>query len=344
MFILLVILISLLSLFLIGIILLQSGKGGGLAAEFGGASSSGFDHRGTPGGERPDPHDVDRRSGVPASLARARDHVGTTTGPPSPSCGRSSRLRAPRPPRCSTPKANRPPPASGRGAGRGNGSRSCRAGRRGRPELSPGPGGAGIGNGPPPRAARSSSGRRCGGRNGSGAAGRRTPETDRPPAARQPGLEAGRLEPIDRPAESGSADRELFAYSFFGWPAWPRTHRQSTRCRRDSSTRRLHSARFSIGPPFLFQFRAAHPCTQSVMPRTRYWLSEVNTTSHERFRLERPTMPDCRAIRLFVVSCSNSAKSRRCQPRRASNRSIRPAAAPGRARSWNWLPRQDSSA
>lgn len=40
MFILFVILISLLSIFLIGIILLQSGKGGGLAAEFGGASSS----------------------------------------------------------------------------------------------------------------------------------------------------------------------------------------------------------------------------------------------------------------------------------------------------------------
>jgi preprotein translocase subunit SecG len=40
MFTLLVALISLLSLFLIAIILLQSGKGGGLAAEFGGASSS----------------------------------------------------------------------------------------------------------------------------------------------------------------------------------------------------------------------------------------------------------------------------------------------------------------
>jgi len=40
MFILLVALLSLLSLFLIAIILLQSGKGGGLAAEFGGASSS----------------------------------------------------------------------------------------------------------------------------------------------------------------------------------------------------------------------------------------------------------------------------------------------------------------
>ncbi len=40
MFKILVILISLLSLFLIAIILLQSGKGGGLAAEFGGASSS----------------------------------------------------------------------------------------------------------------------------------------------------------------------------------------------------------------------------------------------------------------------------------------------------------------
>ena len=40
MFTLLVVLISLLSLFLIAIILLQSGKGGGLAAEFGGASSS----------------------------------------------------------------------------------------------------------------------------------------------------------------------------------------------------------------------------------------------------------------------------------------------------------------
>ena len=40
MFTLLVALISLLALFLIAIILLQSGKGGGLAAEFGGASSS----------------------------------------------------------------------------------------------------------------------------------------------------------------------------------------------------------------------------------------------------------------------------------------------------------------
>ena len=40
MFTFLVVLISLLSLFLIAIILLQSGKGGGLAAEFGGASSS----------------------------------------------------------------------------------------------------------------------------------------------------------------------------------------------------------------------------------------------------------------------------------------------------------------
>ena len=40
MFTILVVLISLLSLFLIAIILLQSGKGGGLAAEFGGASSS----------------------------------------------------------------------------------------------------------------------------------------------------------------------------------------------------------------------------------------------------------------------------------------------------------------
>jgi preprotein translocase subunit SecG len=40
MFTLLVVLISLLALFLITIILLQSGKGGGLAAEFGGASSS----------------------------------------------------------------------------------------------------------------------------------------------------------------------------------------------------------------------------------------------------------------------------------------------------------------
>ncbi len=40
MFTLLVILISLVAVFLIGIILLQSGKGGGLAAEFGGASSS----------------------------------------------------------------------------------------------------------------------------------------------------------------------------------------------------------------------------------------------------------------------------------------------------------------
>ncbi len=40
MFTILVILISLLALFLIAIILLQSGKGGGLAAEFGGASSS----------------------------------------------------------------------------------------------------------------------------------------------------------------------------------------------------------------------------------------------------------------------------------------------------------------
>jgi len=40
MFTLLVILISLVALFLIGVILLQSGKGGGLAAEFGGASSS----------------------------------------------------------------------------------------------------------------------------------------------------------------------------------------------------------------------------------------------------------------------------------------------------------------
>lgn len=40
MFTLLVVLISLVALFLIGIILMQSGKGGGLAAEFGGASSS----------------------------------------------------------------------------------------------------------------------------------------------------------------------------------------------------------------------------------------------------------------------------------------------------------------
>jgi len=40
MFTILVVLISLLALFLIAIILLQSGKGGGLAAEFGGASSS----------------------------------------------------------------------------------------------------------------------------------------------------------------------------------------------------------------------------------------------------------------------------------------------------------------
>jgi preprotein translocase subunit SecG len=40
MFTLLVILISLVALFLIGVVLLQSGKGGGLAAEFGGASSS----------------------------------------------------------------------------------------------------------------------------------------------------------------------------------------------------------------------------------------------------------------------------------------------------------------
>lgn len=40
MFKILVVLISLLSLFLIAIVLLQSGKGGGLAAEFGGASSS----------------------------------------------------------------------------------------------------------------------------------------------------------------------------------------------------------------------------------------------------------------------------------------------------------------
>ncbi|MEJ2546711.1 MAG: preprotein translocase subunit SecG [Gemmatimonadota bacterium] len=40
MFTLLVVLISLVALFLIGVILLQSGKGGGLAAEFGGASSS----------------------------------------------------------------------------------------------------------------------------------------------------------------------------------------------------------------------------------------------------------------------------------------------------------------
>ena len=40
MFISLVVLISLLAVFLIAIILLQSGKGGGLAAEFGGASSS----------------------------------------------------------------------------------------------------------------------------------------------------------------------------------------------------------------------------------------------------------------------------------------------------------------
>ncbi|MEJ2483259.1 MAG: preprotein translocase subunit SecG [Gemmatimonadota bacterium] len=40
MFTLLVVLISLVALFLIAVILLQSGKGGGLAAEFGGASSS----------------------------------------------------------------------------------------------------------------------------------------------------------------------------------------------------------------------------------------------------------------------------------------------------------------
>ena len=40
MFALLVVLISLVALFLIGVILMQSGKGGGLAAEFGGASSS----------------------------------------------------------------------------------------------------------------------------------------------------------------------------------------------------------------------------------------------------------------------------------------------------------------
>jgi preprotein translocase subunit SecG len=40
MFTLLVVLISLVAIFLIAIILLQSGKGGGLAAEFGGASSS----------------------------------------------------------------------------------------------------------------------------------------------------------------------------------------------------------------------------------------------------------------------------------------------------------------
>jgi preprotein translocase subunit SecG len=40
MFTILIVLISLLALFLIAIILLQSGKGGGLAAEFGGASSS----------------------------------------------------------------------------------------------------------------------------------------------------------------------------------------------------------------------------------------------------------------------------------------------------------------
>ena len=40
MFTILTVLISLLALFLIAIILLQSGKGGGLAAEFGGASSS----------------------------------------------------------------------------------------------------------------------------------------------------------------------------------------------------------------------------------------------------------------------------------------------------------------
>ncbi len=40
MFTILVVLISLLSMFLIAIVLLQSGKGGGLAAEFGGASSS----------------------------------------------------------------------------------------------------------------------------------------------------------------------------------------------------------------------------------------------------------------------------------------------------------------
>jgi preprotein translocase subunit SecG len=40
MFTILIVLISLLALFLIAIILMQSGKGGGLAAEFGGASSS----------------------------------------------------------------------------------------------------------------------------------------------------------------------------------------------------------------------------------------------------------------------------------------------------------------
>jgi hypothetical protein len=50
------------------------------------------------------------------------------------------------------------------------------------------------------------------------------------------------------------------------------------------------------------------------------------------------------AIRLLVVSGSESQKSRRTQPRSGWKNSTRPAAPPGRALSLNWFPRHDSSA
>ena len=132
-------------------------------------------------------------------------------------------------------------------------------------------------------------------------------------------------------------------YSFLGFPECPRTHSQVTLCDSARPSARCQSSTFSTAPRLRFHPRARQPRTHSFMPRTRYWLSETKRMLLGRRIAPSPAMALINAMRLLVVFASESQKSLRTHASPRQNSSS-PAAPPGRCRSLNWFPRQDSSA
>src|SRR4029079_469590 len=94
--------------------------------------------------------------------------------------------------------------------------------------------------------------------------------------------------------------------SFSGWPLWPATRVNFSRCWATSTSSCCHRSAFLIGfrlpfsrffQPFRFQ-----PAIHSLSPLRTYSLSVSSSTKQERLSAVSPSIAACSSIRLFVAS------------------------------------------